>query len=68
MAKCAGLLAVLSEHTQLKSVAAHRGGGRGGDEYGGVLEVQALWVNIGFPVGGRNPLGDSDWHYHIQAA
>lgn len=36
------------------------------DEYGGVLEVQGLWVNIGFPMGGT-PLGESDWHNHIQA-
>lgn len=64
-AKRTGLLAALSEHTQLESIAAHGGRGRRGDEYGGVLEVQALWVHIGFPLGGRNVLGECDWHYHI---
>lgn len=67
-ANCTGRPAVLSEHTQLKSVVAHRGRGRRADEYGGSLEVQAFWVNIGIPTGGRNLLGGSDWNYHIQAA
>lgn len=63
------LLVVTSEHTQLKLVAAHRGRGRRGDGDGGVLEVQALWFNVSFPVGGRNLLvGESDWHYHIETA
>lgn len=63
-----GLLAVQGEHRHLKSVAAHRGGGRGGDVYGGALEVQALWFNVGSPASGGNLLNESDGHHHIQAA
>ena len=60
--------AVLSEHTELESVAAHRGGGRRGDEDGGALEVQALWFHVGFPTGGGDLLGEGDGHNHIQMA
>lgn len=62
------LLVVLGERRHLKSVAAHWGGGRGGDVYGGALEVQALWFNVGSPVSGRSMLNESDGHCHIQAA
>lgn len=61
------LLLVMSEHTQLKLVAANWGRGGRADEDGGVLQVQALWVNVGFPLGGRNLLlAVGDWHYHIE--
>lgn len=67
--KGALLLVVLSEHTQLELVAAHWGRGRRGYKDGGLLEVQALWVDVGFPVGGGNLLlAERDWHYHIEAA
>lgn len=62
------LLFALREQIQLKSVAAHRGRGRRGDEDGRVHEVQALRVHEGFPVRGGNLFGEGDWHYHIQAA
>lgn len=59
-------LRALSKHTQLKSVAAHRGGGRRGDEDGGLQRVRALGVKTGRPARGRSRRGESHRHDHIQ--
>lgn len=66
-AKSVDLLAT-SEHAQLQSVGAHRCSGRRADEYGGLVGVQVLWVEIGSPLGGGSFLRYCDWHRHIQAA
>jgi len=67
-AERARLLHALVEHVQLEPVAAHSGRGRRGDEDGRVLGVQVLRVNVSHPTAGRNLLGESDRHDHVQAA
>lgn len=53
------------EDTQLESVGAHRGRGRTEDPYGGSVEVQALWFEVGLPAGGGRLLREGDRYYHV---
>lgn len=64
-----GLPAASVHHAETEPVEAHRGRGRGQDEYGWVVEVQGLRVKIGSPTrGGGRPLGVGDRHQCIQPA
>lgn len=64
-----GLPATSVQHAEAEPVEAHRGRGRGQDEYGRVVEVQGLRVEIGFPArGGGRLLGVGDRHQYVQPA
>lgn len=66
IAICRAFLAILSKHTQLKSVGADWGRGRRADVDRRFQRVPLLRVNIGIPAGLGRALGEGYRHYCVQ--